>query len=79
MKRTVRFSCCAEAQIAANIPFFGLRVVDRACVGRAVQHFSFAGGLIQVINRASGSACMLSERLVLEPPVHIALLGRCES
>ena len=59
MKRTLQFSGCAKAQIAAYIPLFALRVVDRAGMQPAAQHSSFAGRLIQVVNRASGSACML--------------------
>lgn len=39
VQRTMRLSCCAEAQIAANVPFFALRVVDRACVRRAALLF----------------------------------------
>ena len=57
--RFLRGSCDAHnaiQQIATHIPLFALRAVDRGRVGRVAQHSSFAGRLIQVINRASGSA-----------------------
>ena len=59
VKRTLQFSGCAKAQIAAYILLFVLCVVDRAGMRPAAQHSSFAGRQIQVVNRASESACTL--------------------